>query len=156
RTMWVPLLLAAIVILCSGSVTSAQDPGWRVSRSSGDVWYTTSGAQPVALTSNSVLKGGDTVRTGQNGRVLLTRNSESMLISANSIVAISPSPDRGMSTTILQQAGTILLEVEKRNVQHFEVSTPYLAAVVKGTRFEVTVTNTGSQVNVSRGQVQVI
>src|SRR5262249_38545568 len=91
RTMWSSLLLAAIVILCAGSVTNAQEPGWRVSRSSGDVWFTTSGAQPVALTSNSVLNGGDTVRTGQNGRVLLMRGNESMLISANSVVAISAS-----------------------------------------------------------------
>ena len=41
----------------------------------------------------------------------------------------------GLSTTIQQRAGSILLEVEKRNVTHFEVETPYLAAVVKGTQF---------------------
>jgi hypothetical protein len=61
-----------------------------------------------------------------------------------------------LSTTILQQAGTILLDVEKRNVQHFEVATPYLAAVVKGTQFRVTVSSTGGQVDVLRGQVQVV
>ena len=44
-----------------------------------------------------------------------------------------------LSTTIIQQAGSILLEVEKRNVKHFQVETPYLAAVVKGTQFRVTV-----------------
>ena len=44
------------------------------------------------------------------------------------------------------EAGSILLDVEKRNVQHFEVETPYLAAVVKGTQFRVTVGPTGSRV----------
>jgi FecR-like protein len=61
----------------------------------------------------------------------------------------------GLSTTILQQAGSILLEVEKRNVQHFQVETPYLAAVVKGTQFRVTVNSASSSVEVLRGQVQV-
>jgi hypothetical protein len=60
-----------------------------------------------------------------------------------------------MSTTILQQAGSILLEVEKRNVKHFEVETPYLAAVVKGTHFSITVNATSTSVNVERGQVEV-
>ena len=60
-----------------------------------------------------------------------------------------------MSTTIIQRAGTILLDVEKRNVKHFEVETPYLAAVVKGTQFRVTVSGRSSKVDVLRGQVQV-
>jgi hypothetical protein len=60
-----------------------------------------------------------------------------------------------MSTTILQQAGSILLEVEKRNVKHFEVETPYLAAVVKGTQFSVTVNAQNTTVDVKRGQVEV-
>ena len=51
--------------------------------------------------------------------------------------------------------GEILLDVEKRNVKHFEVSTPYLAAVVKGTQFSVTVDETGSNVKVLRGKVEV-
>jgi len=45
--------------------------------------------------------------------------------------------------------------VEKRNVKHFEVETPYLAAVVKGTQFSVTVSATGTRVDVRRGQVEV-
>ena len=61
----------------------------------------------------------------------------------------------GLSTTILQQAGSILLEVEKRAVKHFEVETPYLAAVVKGTQFRVSVNKDDSSVDVLRGEVEV-
>ena len=61
----------------------------------------------------------------------------------------------GMTTTVTQQAGTILLEVERQNVKHFEVDTPYLAAVVKGTQFQVTVDGVGSHATVLRGQVEV-
>ena len=62
---------------------------------------------------------------------------------------------RDCTTTIIQQSGSILLEVEKKNVQHFQVETPYLAAVVKGTQFRVTVGNSESRVDVLRGQVEV-
>jgi hypothetical protein len=109
----------------------------------------------VSLTSDATLKPGDSIRTGQNGRVLLVRGEESILISPNSAVGIPREPKQGLSTTIIQQAGSILLEVEKRNVKHFEVETPYFAAVVKGTQFRVTVDKNDASVNVLRGQVEV-
>ncbi len=156
RRIWPSFVLGMLFMHWAGSAAIAQDSAWRVSKSSGDAWFTTSGAQPVALAGDAVLQAGGTVRTGANGRVLLVRGAESMLISANSVVSIPAEATNGLSTTILQQAGTILLDVEKRNVQHFEVATPYLAAVVKGTQFRVTVSDTGSQVDVLRGQVQVV
>ena len=58
-------------------------------------------------------------------------------------------------TTIIQRSGSIVLDVEKRNVKHFEVETPLLAALVKGTRFRVTVEKDRSYVDVLRGQVEV-
>ncbi len=155
RTLFASFLLATLISLASGCGAGAQDLTWRVSKSSGDVWITPSGAQAAALTSEAVLNPGDTVRTGPNGRVLLVRGSESILVTANSVVGISATNKEELSTTILQQAGTILLEVEKRDVKHFEVSTPYLAAVVKGTQFRVSVSNRESRVDVLRGQVEV-
>lgn len=127
---------------------------WRVSKASGEVWIARSGVQPVALSNNETVAHGDIVRTGRNGRVLLSRGEETILVSANSRVEIAPDTKAGFST-ILQKAGSILLEVEKRNVQHFEVQTPYLAAVVKGTNFRVTVEDGTSRVEVLRGQVEV-
>jgi hypothetical protein len=51
--------------------------------------------------------------------------------------------------------GTVSVEAQVRNVQHFAVETPYLAAVVKGTRFTVASGKTGSRVEVRRGHVEV-
>jgi hypothetical protein len=132
----------------------AQDNIWQVSKVSGEAWIAGSGVQQVSLGQATTLKPGDMIRTGRNGRVLLVRGAESMLISANSQVAVPTTSGSGRST-ILQQAGSILLDVEKRNVQHFEVETPFLAAVVKGTQFRVTVTSGSAKVDVRRGQVQV-
>jgi len=149
-------LLAAAFVLAAGSSAFAADNGaWTVSKSSGDVWLTNAGAQPASLKQEEFLKPGDTVRTGKNGRVLLKRGEETMMISPNSVVGVPAEKKEGLSTTIVQQAGSILLDVEKRNVKHFEVETPYLAAVVKGTQFRVTVNATSTSVDVIRGQVEV-
>src|SRR3954468_5908157 len=147
---------AAALILGTASGASAADDGvGSVGKATGEVWVATSGAQQVSLNQQEALKPGDTIRTGRNGRVLLVRGEETILISPNSVVGLPTESKEGLSTTITQQAGTILLEVEKRNVKHFAVETPYLAAVVKGTQFRVTVDKDDSRVDVVRGQVEV-
>jgi hypothetical protein len=148
-------LVAAFTLAMASSALAADDGVWTVSKSSGEVWLTSSGAQPASLKQEELLKPGDTVRTGRTGRVLLTRGQETMLISPNSVVGMPAEKKEGLSTTIVQQAGSILLEVEKRNVKHFEVETPYLAAVVKGTQFRVTINAGSTSVDVIRGQVEV-
>jgi hypothetical protein len=86
---------------------------------------------------------------------MLVRGEETILVSPNSVVGLPAENSEGLSTTIVQRAGSILLEVEKRNVKHFEVETPYLAAVVKGTQFRVSVDAASTRIDVIRGQVEV-
>ena len=148
-------VMVALVLGAASGASAADDGVWSVSKSSGEVWLATSGAQQVSLNQQETLKPGDTIRTGRNGRVLLVRGEETILISPNSVVGVPAEKKEGLSTTIIQQAGSILLEVEKRNVKHFEVETPYLAAVVKGTHFSVTVGAGSTKVGVLRGQVEV-
>src|SRR4051812_21542369 len=148
--------LVVAFVLAATSATFAADGGdWTVSKSSGEVWLGGSDVQQASLKQEDVLKPGDTVRTGRNGRVLLKRGEETILVSPNSVVGVPAEKKDGMSTTIMQRAGSILLDVEKRNVKHFEVETPYLAAVVKGTQFRVTVNAGKTTVDVVRGQVEV-
>lgn len=149
------VLMAALVLGMGSNAFAAEGGVWSVSKASGDVWIATDGAQQVSLKQEEALKPGDTIRTGRNGRVLLVRGEETILISPNSVVGLPGEKKDGLSTTIVQQAGSILLEVEKRNVKHFEVETPYLAAVVKGTQFSVTVSAGSTKVGVVRGQVEV-
>lgn len=147
--------VAALILGAVSGASAADDGVWSVGKSSGEVWLATNGTQQVSLGQDSTLKPGDTIRTGRNGRVLLVRGEETILISPNSVVGLPAEKKEGLSTTIIQQAGSILLEVEKRNVKHFEVETPYLAAVVKGTQFSVTVGSGSTKVGVIRGQVEV-
>lgn len=147
---------ALVLLLAASACTvAAENDIWSVSKSSGEVWIATDQAKQVSLKQDETLKPGDTIQTGRNGRVLLVRGEETILISPNSVVGLPLEKKDGLSTTITQQAGSILLDVEKRNVKHFEVETPYLAAVVKGTQFSVTVSATGTSVDVRRGQVEV-
>ena len=146
------------MVLAFGTTSCAfasEDGVWKVSKFSGEVWMTTSGVQSASLGQEDALKPGDIIRTGRNGRVLLTRGEETIVVSPNSVIGLPTEKKDGLSTTIVQQAGSILLEVEKRNVQHFEVETPYLAAVVKGTQFRVSVNDNSTSVSVLRGQVEV-
>ena len=152
--MWCAFAAVLTLGMASGAL-AAEDGVWSVSKAAGEVWVATNGAQQVSLNQQDALKPGDTIRTGRNGRVLLVRGEETILISPNSVVGLLAETKEGLSTTIIQQAGSILLEVEKRNVKHFEVETPYLAAVVKGTQFSVTVNAGSTRVGVLRGQVEV-
>jgi len=149
------ILTVALVLGGSSAAFAGDDAVWSVSKSSGEVWVTTSGAEQVSLTREEMLKPGDEVRTGPNGRVLLVRGEETILVAPNSVIGLPVGTRDGLATTILQRAGSILLEVEKKNIKHFEVETPYLAAVVKGTQFSVTVTAKSTRVSVNRGQVEV-
>jgi FecR protein len=143
----------AILALIAGRMADAAE--WQVAKSAGEVWVATPNAQPVALGVEVVLRPGDKIQTGRSGRVLLVRGAETILVAPNSVIGLPEQQKTDRATTILQQAGSIMLEVEKQNVEHFEVETPYLAAVVKGTRFAVTVNRIGADVWVLSGTVDV-
>ena len=157
RGLCAPFLLAVFVLFCTNATAIADDNNdvWHVSNAFGNVWVTVGGVQQASLSHSRILKPGDSIQTGQNGRALLVHGEEYMLISPNSAIEIPRETKQGLQTTVIQRAGSIVLEVEKRNVKHFEVETPQLAALVKGTRFRVTVEKDGSYVDVLRGQVEV-
>jgi FecR protein len=152
---YLSVFATAVALTATCPAFAAEGGTWSVSKSSGEVWIANGEVQQASLNPADNLKPGDTIRTGRNGRVLLVRGEESILIAPNSVVGLPGEPKEGLSTTIVQQAGSILLEVEKRNVKHFEVETPYLAAVVKGTQFRVSVNAASTSVDVVRGQVEV-
>ena len=89
-------ILTMAFVLSAASSALAEDGIWRVSKSSGEVWTTTSGAQQASLTPEEVLKPGDTIRTGRNGRVLLMRGEETILVSPNSVIGLPTEKKDGL------------------------------------------------------------
>ena len=103
-------ILILVFVFCSSSAF-ADSTNWQIRKSSGEVWLTASGAvQQVSLSQDASLKAGDSIRTGRSGRVLLVRGEETILISPNTAISLPAEKDK-LSTTIVQQAGSILLEV---------------------------------------------
>ncbi len=143
-----------ITVLSNLQGAAAWAADWQVSKVSGQAWTGAEG-QDTEIATGMVVAAGVSIHTGPRGRVMLQRGTESMVIGPKSVVAVSDQPGAGLSTTVLEKAGTVSFDVEKQNVQHFSVETPMLAAVVKGTHFTVAVGRADGQVAVTRGTVQV-
>lgn len=152
RSTIVVRIFTAIALAAFASCAQAAD--WSVQKAFGQVWLQSSGVQKIALRRGGSLKGKTTVITGANGTVVLARNTESMIIGPNASVTV-PGPNILGLTTIRQRAGTVVYEVEKRNVRHFAVKTPTLIAVVKGTKFQVSEDDQVSSISVLQGSVRV-
>ena len=152
--------LMGLLVVLSGSlpasIASAEEAAaWTLQQTSGQVHVARSGFTPVSLTVGDHLKAGDWIETGPSGRAVLSRGEESIVVAPNSRIGLPAEAAPGLDTRILQSLGTILLNVKKRARQHFEVKTPYLAAVVKGTSFTVSVQDGRGVVHVVEGLVEV-
>src|SRR3990172_8201646 len=80
---------------------------WSVVRSSGEVWIGAPGAQAISLGEGAGLPEGGTIATGKDGRVLLVRGEETMVVGPNSLIGIPQGSPDGQFTTILQRAGVV-------------------------------------------------
>jgi FecR protein len=144
---------AAILLLGSGTAFAGA-PGWKISESSGRVVVLRSGVSQIAIRGGS-LSPGDLVSTAGNARAVLVRGGEYLVVSPNSRIRIADPVTSGGFTQIIQDLGNTVFRITKKTTPHFAVETPYLAAVVKGTTFSVTVTEAGTAVQVTEGLVQV-
>jgi hypothetical protein len=116
--------------------------------------YTYQFGQWTALRRNDVVSDDRVIRTGPDGAVQFTRDAETVDMGANTQIRIFDHNGRRF-TTINESFGDVSIEANVRNVKHFAVQTPFVAAVVKGTKFEVASGQAASQVNVTRGKVGV-
>ncbi|MEO9468684.1 FecR family protein [Parasphingorhabdus sp.] len=146
-------IVAAAVILTASPVL-AETPKWKISESNGTVNVLRSGVSKIAISGGS-LQAGDIVSTAGKSRAVLVRGQEYVVVSPNSRVRISAPKQSGGIMQFFQEIGNAVFRIDKKATPHFGVETPYLAAVVKGTTFSVTVTDTGSAVQVTEGAVQV-
>ena len=148
------IALVLLALLAMPMSLNAMPWGWLVQKSSGKANFQTAQLPLSPLRKGQVLNKGDTVRTGANGKVLLVRDAESVFIGPYSIATMA-SPAPGMRTTVHLHKGQVDLTVRTKARPHFSVETPYLVAVVKGTKFKVTTSPSRSEVTVSEGRVRV-
>jgi hypothetical protein len=144
-----PLALIAWIGL-AGAVM-ADD--WTVDRLRGGVQVQIGGAWQ-ALRRGDIVSDESRIRSLEGSRVVFTRGAEAIELSGATEIRIFDQVGQRM-TTVMQAYGTVTVEAERLQVQHFSIQTPYLAAIVKGTRFTVHSSDGQSSVDVERGLVQV-
>jgi hypothetical protein len=147
---------AALALLLSGAsdVAMAKGTQWRISESSGPVSVFRNGLQTV-VTRGAQIRAGDTIATGKSGRAVVTRDQQFVILAPESRIRLPDDPEPDGFTRIVEEFGSVIFRVRKRATQHFRVETPYLAAVVKGTTFNVRVDTDGARVQVVEGAVEV-
>lgn len=143
------------VTLLNPVVALAADGDWKVAKTSQSVKYALDGKNWIAVHPGDIVPNGAWVSTGPRGRVQLTRGVESVSFQPDTLASIVTTGTSDSQTEITQQMGTLDLEIEHRDHPHAKVETPFLAAVVKGTIFRVSVTAKKASVAVTRGLVQV-
>ena len=145
-----PLTLAFFAALASPSVLGDE---WVVNRLRGQAEHY-DGRQWHPLAIGDTIKASRHVRTHHRSRMELVRGDEVLDLAPATFLAIHEAAGRKM-TTVEQSLGSVSVQAEKRDVQHFEVRTPLLAAVVKGTAFSVTIKDGRTEVDVRSGMVAV-
>ena len=148
-------LLGVLMVFFTIAPATADSGAWTLVESKGSVQVTFQGIRPVALTTGDEVAPGQRVTTDGDGRAVLRNGKNTIVVSPNSALEIPAVADPSMMTRVRQLVGTLLFDVEKRKEQHFEVLTPDVAVVVKGTTFTTTVGSQGAVVHVISGLVQV-
>jgi len=129
--------------------------GWRVDGITGPASARLGAAPGAPLAVGQVLSVGSDVETGVGAVVFLSRNGDRLIIQPNSHLRIDAPGTAGLLDNFMQSLGSVFYDVEPRKNRSFGVTAPYVAAVIKGTRFLVTVEPRKNSVRVDRGRVLV-
>ena len=146
------LLSLSVLAVCFGTAEAAD---WVVSKINPPAQYSADGDKWHALSVGKPIPDGSWVRTGERGMLLLEKDAGSVLFKPGSLAEITSEFEGRAGTSIKQRSGALLLDVETRDRAHTEVQTPFLAAVVKGTKFESRVGKWDAEIEVRRGIVEV-
>ena len=129
--------------------------GWRVDGVTGEASAHRGAAAAAPLAVGQILSAGSEVATGAGAVVFLSHNGDRLIIQPNSRLRIDEPGTAGLLDHFMQSLGSVFYDVEPRKSRSFGVTAPYVAAVIKGTRFLVTVGPDKNSVRVDRGLVLV-
>ena len=129
--------------------------GWRVSGLTGQASARLGSAPYEALAIGDIVPVGSEIQTERGSVVFLSRRGDRVVIQPASHLRIAEPKAGGLLTQFIQSFGNVFYDVEPRSSRSFGVQGPYMAAVVKGTRFLVTVNRKANSVRVDEGRVLV-
>jgi hypothetical protein len=146
-------LLAALWLLDTGALASAQAESWQLVRADGAVRVMEPGTALARGREGMSLVSGTVIITGPDSNAELTRASQKIRVSADTRIELVETSE-GLAR-IRQEAGQAFYQVNRREIPHFQVDTALIAAVVKGTDFSVSVGPEEHIVEVAHGLVEV-
>jgi hypothetical protein len=144
-----------------GRSTAAADAAagaWLAEEVRGTVLVRAGGEAPTSwrpLTAATPIAGQSEIATGSDGIAVLHNGADQIRLTPNSRLVLPSDQDEGLMTIIEQSLGRIFFSIGSRPDRSFEVDSPYLVVLVKGTRFAVTATYLGDSVAVTEGTVEV-
>jgi len=148
-------IAAILFLIATPAMAKDGTAAWIVTQKSGQVQVVRAGMQPASIQLRAPLSPGDVVATGADGRAMLTRGDDYVIVAPGSRLLLPRQQQPTGFTRLVQQVGTMLYKVRHTGVPHFAVETPMLAAVVKGTSFTVVVDQDRAAVQVTEGVVEV-
>lgn len=148
------IFLTAISVSPVSTISAADMQEWVVVQTEGPVEFKRGASPWRALRRGDTVIPGYEIRTGPEGKVLLSRGSETITIEPKSTLEFLPA-DSNSVTRIFQKIGGAIFKIKKRNRRHFEVLTPNFVAAVKGTEFSIRTDSNGATLHVTSGTVGV-
>jgi len=147
--------MAVLVVL--GPTRAVSNADWMVLAASGDAeWRESAGTGAwLGLQTNGRLPDGAELRTGSSGTAVVARGLDRIEIRPGTSLVVAARGSTNAALEIDQTSGSATYTVEKRPAGTFSVHTPYVVAVVKGTKFDVDVTAQETGVSVAEGRVGV-
>jgi hypothetical protein len=107
------------------------------------------------LGAGAQLEPGSVVRTDGSGRMELTNGIDTIRMSPSTEIELPVAKEGDPVTRVIHWIGTAFFQVGKRPGPQFEVDTPFIVAIVKGTKFTIAVSDAGTSIKVSEGVVGV-
>jgi hypothetical protein len=141
----------------AGDVASAMRP-WIVQELTGAAFSRSHDAdesQWQALGAGAQIEPGSIVRTDGSARMELTNGIDTIRLSPSTEIELPVGQNGDPVTRVIHWIGTAFFHVGKRPGPQFEVDTPYIVAIVKGTKFTTAVSEAGASIKVSEGVVGV-
>ena len=154
RSISCPVWILAGCLIVAGSAAFSEE--WVVEKANGLAEVLSEGQSWAPLSAGVTVPNDSWVRTGPRGLILLRRHKETILLKPETLASVLSREEDSLKTVIGQRRGSILLNIEKRIGKHTLVRTPFLAAIVKGTQFEVDVTESSAKVSVLDGVVETV
>jgi len=142
---------------------AAADPAvgagaWLAEEVRGTVRVRAAGEAPTGwqpLQAATPIAGQSEIATGSDGVAVLDNGVDQIKLTPNSRLVLPPDQGEGLMTIIEESLGNIFYSIGSRPNRSFEVDSPYLVVLVKGTKFTVNANYLGDSVAVTEGSVEV-